>query len=170
MPFAALIIGAIILVVAINNSYADLAHELESDIPGFFKWGIAIAAILALGYIPGLRTPSRWLLALVVVVLLVTQGQAILAGLSSFAASSGQASGTPPPGPTAAYAAAATAGSASGGTAATSAAGGANSVAAAAGTIGKLATSVGSIAANPLNPMAYVGSFESIASSLGGLL
>ena len=59
MPFAALLIAIILIVVAFNNTAADLAKALEQDIPGYFVWGIAIAAILGLGYIPGMRTPSR---------------------------------------------------------------------------------------------------------------
>ena len=72
MPFAILLIGAILVVTAFNNSFGTLASELESDIPPYFKWAAAIAAILGLGYIPGLRTPSRYLLGLVLLVILLT--------------------------------------------------------------------------------------------------
>jgi hypothetical protein len=91
MPFVALIIGAIIVVVAFNNSASGLATELETDIPGFFKWGAAIAAILALGYIPGVRTPSRWLLGLVLIVILLKNYQQIFSGLTTFASSGASA-------------------------------------------------------------------------------
>lgn len=91
MEFAALIIGALLLVSAFNNSYSQLVAELETDIPGFFKWGAAIVAILALGYLPGMKTPTRWLLALVLVVLVVKNYQQILSGFTTFS----QASPTP---------------------------------------------------------------------------
>ena len=57
MPVAILILGALLVVTAFNNSFSALATELEADIPGYFKWAAAIAAICALGYIPGMRTP-----------------------------------------------------------------------------------------------------------------
>jgi hypothetical protein len=89
MPFALLLIGAVLIVVALNNTHAQLATQLESDVPGFFKWGAAIVALLALGYIPGLRTPSRWLLALVVVAVVVktSVGTQLFAAISNFAKS-----------------------------------------------------------------------------------
>jgi hypothetical protein len=96
MPFALLAIGVIIVIVAFHNTFGQLAVELEHDIPGYFVWAIAIVAILGLGYIPALRTPSRWLLALVAVVLLLTNYQQFIAGFESFAAQ-GSAPATPIP-------------------------------------------------------------------------
>ena len=87
MPFVLLLIGLVLIVAAFNNAQASLAAELEKDAPGFFRWGLAIAAILALGYVPALRTPSRALLAVVVFVLVVTNYQQIIAGIKSFAGS-----------------------------------------------------------------------------------
>ena len=69
MPVLILAIGALVLLTAIHNSFGDLATALETDIPGYFHWALAIVAILALGYIPILRTPSRVLLGLVALVL-----------------------------------------------------------------------------------------------------
>lgn len=85
MPFVAIIIGAILIIAAFNNTHTQLAANLEKDIPGFFKWGIAIAAILGIGYIPGLRTPTRWLLGLVALVVLLTQYKNIIQGFQNFA-------------------------------------------------------------------------------------
>lgn len=90
MPFALILIGAVIVVVAFNGTQAGLASELENDIPGFFKWAAAIAAILGLGFVPGLRTPSRWLLALVALVILLTNYQRIIAGFQNFAQTGAQ--------------------------------------------------------------------------------
>ncbi len=85
MPFVLLIVGALLVVTAFNNSHGQLAGALQSDLPGFFKWGAAIAAILGLGFLPGLKTPSRWLLALVLLVIVLKNYTAILAGFSGFA-------------------------------------------------------------------------------------
>ena len=51
---------------------------------------IAIVAILALGYIPGFERPSRWLLGLVVLVIVLKNYQTIANGIKNFAATGGQ--------------------------------------------------------------------------------
>ena len=94
MPFVLLIIGAVLIVAAFNNAQGRLAAELQTDIPGFFAWAIAIAAILGLGYLPGLKTASRWLLALVLMVIVLKNYTTILSGFSSFAASGAKATGS----------------------------------------------------------------------------
>ena len=105
MPFAILIIGAILVVVAFNNSGPALVSELEADIPPYFKWAAAIAAILGLGYIPGLRIPSRYLLALVLLVVLLKNYTQIIAGFKNFLTGSGTPSGVGAgnPNPSASY-------------------------------------------------------------------
>lgn len=105
MAFLLILIGLVLIVTAYRSTMGDLATALETDLPGFFVWGLAIGAILALGYIPAMRTPSRWLLALVAIVIFLTQWQKIAAGLQSFqqqAAQSPQGQATPTP--TTAYA------------------------------------------------------------------
>ena len=152
MPFVGLLIGAIIIVVAFNNSGGQLATQLETDVPGFFKWGAAIAAILAIGYVPGLRTPSRWLLGLVLLVILLVNYQQIFAGLTSFASSgaSSTAAGASSvaANPSAAYAANPTATSAT------------PTAAQVAGTSTTAATtaSAAQVALSPLNPAFYTSS------------
>jgi hypothetical protein len=157
MPFAALLIGALLIIVAFNNSYPALTSELETDIPGYFKWAAAIAAILALGYIPGFRTPSRYLLALVLVVIVLTNWTQIQAGFSSFASNPNTAAGTgaAQPTPAASYIAA-NAPAASG----TPSAGGATGT--------QIASAASTIAANPLSPSAYLSAFGS--SGFGGIV
>lgn len=90
MPFIAIIIGAIIIIAAFQGTHTALAQNLEKDIPGFFKWAAAIAVILGIGYIPGLKTPTRWLLGLVALVVLLTQYQQIINGFKNFASTGGQ--------------------------------------------------------------------------------
>jgi hypothetical protein len=104
MPVALVVIGVILIIVAFNNTMGQLATELQNDVPGFFVWGAAIAIILGLGYVPGLRTPSRWLLALVVLVIVLTQYKKIIDGFSSFAASGGKTTGVEAADPAATFA------------------------------------------------------------------
>jgi hypothetical protein len=89
MPIALLLVGAILIVIAVRGEPAELGAALQEDIPGYFKWAIAIALILALGYAPGMQKPSRWLLGLVALVILVKNYQQIFGGLTDFAASGG---------------------------------------------------------------------------------
>jgi hypothetical protein len=170
MPFAALLIGAILIVVAFNNSFGQLATQLESDIPGYFKWAAAIAAILALGYIPGMRTPSRYLLALVLMVIVLANWSQIQAGFTSFASSGGASTGAGAgaANPSAAYTAnpatttTPTASQVAGGSGTTSA-----GVAASATPQG-LVSAATAIASNPLSPSSYLSAFGS--SGFGGII
>lgn len=169
MPAAILIIGAILVVSAFNNSFGALATELETDVAAYFKWALAVAAICALGYIPGFRTPSRYLLGLVLLVILLTNYTQIYAGFTAFSSSGGTASGgTGAANPSAAYTAnpatttdpTATqiAGNATGGAAA-----------ATAGTSGtQVASAASIIAANPLSPSSYLSALGS--SGFGGIV
>lgn len=158
MPFVALIVGVILVVVAFNNSAGALVTELEQDVQGYFKWAAAITAILALGYIPGLRTPSRWLLGLVALVVVLTQWSNIQAGFSAFTSNPGSASGQgqAQPTPTQSYtqtnapAAAATSGTSTASATAP-------------------ATAASLIAANPLSPSSYLQA-AGIAGGFGGIV
>lgn len=94
MAFVILIIGAILVVVAYNDTAGQLATALKADVQPYLKWALAIAAILALGFIPGMKTPSRYLLGLVAVVILVTNYKQIIAGIEAF---TGVGSLTPTP-------------------------------------------------------------------------
>lgn len=93
MALVALIIGAVLIVAAFRNSQGALAAQLGADVPGFVVWAAAIVAVGVVGMIPALRPFSKGLLILVVVVLLLTNYQAILAGFSG-AVRSGQTGGT----------------------------------------------------------------------------
>lgn len=151
MPFAALLIGVLLVVVAFNNSFTALTTELETDIPAAFKWLAAIAAILALGYIPGMKTPSRYLLGLVALVVILTNWSQIQSGFTSFASSGGTATSAgagaanPSASYTATYAPAAASTTAATSTSATTTAAGATTA----------LTGAQQLAANPLNPNAY---------------
>jgi hypothetical protein len=160
MPIAILIIGAILVITAFNNSFPALATALETDIPPYFVWAAAIAAICAIGYIPGLRTPSRYLLALVLLVILLANYTQIYAGFQGFASSG--ATTTAGTGGTATPTAAYTAANAPAAAATTTASATTPAPSAAATTT---LTAAQQIAANPLNPNSYVG----LAAGFGGL-
>jgi hypothetical protein len=78
MPFALLIIGAVLIITAFRGTYADLGAQLKSDFTGsgvttgFLIWVAAIIAVGALGFAPVLRTPARMLLALIILAMVLT--------------------------------------------------------------------------------------------------
>jgi hypothetical protein len=185
MPIALVLIGLILIVVAFNNTMGELAKELEADIPGFFIWILAIAVILGLGYVPGLKQPSRWLLGLVVLVVVLVNYQAILTGFKNFQStgSAATAAGTAPANPSTTEAAAPgaqpTAAQVSGGAASSS-----SSTSSASGALGTAASSVAGLAGAAagsvlgggfgggglgLDPSSYISDAASLVE-LGGLL
>jgi hypothetical protein len=87
MPFILLIIGTILLIAAIRNTHGDLGAALTTDVSGFFPWALALGVIGGLGFVPGLKTPTRWLLALVLVVLVLKNYTNIFSGFTSLAQS-----------------------------------------------------------------------------------
>lgn len=75
MPLALLIIGIMLAVSALRGTEEQLGTLIVGDITGgFLTWVAAIVAIGALGYVPQLQLPSRMLLALVLLVLLLKNG------------------------------------------------------------------------------------------------
>lgn len=78
MPFALLLIGAVLIVAGIRNKLTDLGSLLVGDFSGannFFYWMAGIAAIGSLGYYKPMQETSRLFLALVVLsMLLADQG------------------------------------------------------------------------------------------------
>jgi hypothetical protein len=101
VPFVLLLIGAVALVAAMRNTQGDLATALETDVPAFGKWGLAIVGVGALGWVEGMRTISRGLVALVLVVLVLVNYKALFAGFQG-ATTIAQPT-TPAPTPAAAY-------------------------------------------------------------------
>lgn len=78
MPFIALIVGATIAVVAVRGTQGQLATALETDLPPYLKWAAALGGLGVLGFIPGFTTLSRWLIALVLVVIVLRNYQQVL--------------------------------------------------------------------------------------------
>jgi flagellar biosynthesis component FlhA len=78
-----ILIGAVLLVSAVRNTEGDLGNALVQDVPGFLKWALAIVAVGALGWVPGMRTISRWLLALVLLVIVLKNYTKLFQGFTS---------------------------------------------------------------------------------------
>lgn len=109
MPFLIIMIGAVLAMVAYNDTQDTLATDLEQDLPGFLKWFAAVVGICVLGFIPGLEKFSRMLLALVIVVIILKNYKQILAsfeGISSAAPSASAIATSTPVTPEAAFSAA----------------------------------------------------------------
>lgn len=87
MILVALFIGAILVVAAIRNTYGSLFSALSVDVPAFVVWAAAILAIGALGFLPGMKPVSRGLLALILVVIVLRNYQAILKGFTTVSVS-----------------------------------------------------------------------------------
>lgn len=82
MGLIALFLGIVLIVAAVRNSQGALFTALELDVPKFVVWAAAIIAVGAIGAIPGLKPASRWLLALVVIVLIVNNYAKLTKGFS----------------------------------------------------------------------------------------
>jgi hypothetical protein len=77
MPFALLIIGAVLVVAAIRNTQGDLFTLVSGDFSGpsnFIFWMVAILLIGSIGYIPKIKPLSVAFLSLVVLVLFLAKG------------------------------------------------------------------------------------------------
>jgi hypothetical protein len=92
------IVGATVLVSAIRGTQNDLFALLAADVPDVAEQVGAIVLIGMLGYLPGMQTPSRALLALVIIVVLLDEQGAWAAIQQSLALTqSGQLPSIAPP-------------------------------------------------------------------------
>jgi hypothetical protein len=72
-----LTIGMILIASALRGTEHELAQQLQDDMlgqNGFIVWALCVVIIGCLGYIPYFRTTSRYLLALVAVVIVLRNG------------------------------------------------------------------------------------------------
>jgi hypothetical protein len=75
MPFVLLIVGLLMIITGARGTYAQFGSQLASEFEGtnnFTYQMIALGAVGALGYIPALQTISRWALALILLVILLS--------------------------------------------------------------------------------------------------
>jgi len=89
MPYGLVIIGLLMIITGINNTYSQFASQLQSDFTGsksFIVWIIALGSVGALGYIKDLRTFSHYFMALILISMVLAnkgvfaQFQAALSG------------------------------------------------------------------------------------------
>lgn len=83
MAFLALLIAVVFIVAAIRDTHLKLLSAIGQDVPGFAVWGAAIFGLAVIGFIPGLRPVSRGLLALVIVVIVLTNYKQIIGGFQN---------------------------------------------------------------------------------------
>lgn len=77
MPFALLILGAVLLVAAVRGTQDDLFTLVKGDFTGngnFLYWVVVLLIIGAVGYIPKLKPLSDAFLVLMVVVIFIKAG------------------------------------------------------------------------------------------------
>jgi len=97
MPYALLLIGAIMLVAGIKNTQDDLWTLIKGDFTGgFLTWVAAIAVIGGLGYIPKLRPLSIAFMTLLLLVLVLSHS-GVFAQLQEFIQSGAGATASPAP-------------------------------------------------------------------------
>ncbi len=85
MPLAFFLAGTILAIAALRNTHKELGALIAGDFTGagnFGYWIAAIAIIGSLGYLPHFSTPSRALMALIILALLVSN-QGFFAQLQS---------------------------------------------------------------------------------------
>lgn len=77
MPFALLIVGVLLVTSGVRNTYPQLFSLVKGDFSGsgsFLHWALAILIVGSLGYVDELRPFSRGFLALLIVVLFLSNG------------------------------------------------------------------------------------------------
>lgn len=75
MPFALIAIGLLLVIAAYNNTQDVLGGQLKKDFSGstgFVYWIAAIIIVGAIGYMKPMQTVSRAMLALILVVVFLT--------------------------------------------------------------------------------------------------
>lgn len=77
MPFAFIIVGLVLLIAGVRNTVTQLTALVKGDLTGtgsFVPWIVSILIIGALGYIKPIAPISRMFLVLVIVVLILKDG------------------------------------------------------------------------------------------------
>lgn len=77
MPFALVLIGLIMVITGAKDTHEELGKQLTEDFTGpdnFIKWAAAIAGLGAVGYVKDLQPISRLALALLFVVMILSNG------------------------------------------------------------------------------------------------
>lgn len=96
MPFVLIFIALVLAASAYQNTQGTLLSALWSDAQGFGKWFAALALLVGLQWVPGMTTVARWLTGLVVLVLVLTRWQQILAGFTDLTSGTAPAAAQSP--------------------------------------------------------------------------
>jgi hypothetical protein len=72
MPFALILAGLALILVGYQGTQAQFFTLVESDVPHFAVWGVAIFIIGAIGYIPRAKDLSNAFLVLVILGLFIS--------------------------------------------------------------------------------------------------
>jgi len=72
MPYALIAIGVAMVVTGVQNTYAALGTQLQSDGVAFLKWGVAIGIVGAGGYVSDLQGLSRAFLGLILIAMVLS--------------------------------------------------------------------------------------------------
>lgn len=75
MPFALVIIGLLMIITGINNTYSPFASQLQKDFSGsksFIVWILALGSVGALGYVKDLRQFSHYFMALILLSMILS--------------------------------------------------------------------------------------------------
>lgn len=82
MPFALIIVGAVLLIVAVRNRVQPFFTQVTADLTngGNFKgsyaaWAIALLIVGVVGYLPSLQKLSRVFLVLIVIAIVLSQSK-----------------------------------------------------------------------------------------------
>lgn len=72
MPFALIFVAAILIVTGFRGTTSDFLSTFAGDVKGFLIWIVVIGVIGGIGYVPGMKKLSDAFLALVLLVLFLT--------------------------------------------------------------------------------------------------
>lgn len=75
MPWVALIVGVLLIIMGVTGRYNDLASQVHSDFTGhgsFVDWIAALIIIGAIGYLPGMKGPSTAFLILLILAFILS--------------------------------------------------------------------------------------------------
>jgi hypothetical protein len=97
-----LVIGLVLISTSLRGTQHELGQQLQRDMigpQGFVTWALAVLGIGMLGYLPGMKQTSRYLLLLVLVVILLRNGSVFQTAVTSLqsASSAGPAPTVPIP-------------------------------------------------------------------------
>lgn len=83
MPFMLILVGLVLVITGIQNTYAALGAQLQKDLfgsKGFLVWTVAIFAVGLLGYVQGWEKFSRYFLALILIAIILANSKGQTSG------------------------------------------------------------------------------------------